>query len=357
LGISFIYKGKTLTQKKTSKPSIYILHGDDSHEIERFTKMLVEKLGDVTTAEMNTTRLDGQHASQGDLHGAIMAMPFLAERRLVILQHPFPQSKAKTEQQRFLQLLDSVPETTALVLIIEDQLKNTKVKGQWISSWQVLNDKHWLMKWAQTTDQGLYIKDFSSPKQHALPNWILKEAKSQGGEFSLEAARTLVGHIGNDTRIARQEIEKLLTYVNFERPVEAEDVDLLTTSTGQVDVFELVDALATHKTSQALRCLHSLLDEQDPFSIFGMVIRQFRLLLLAREVLSTGGGPNEILKEISEVRSSFVANKVANQAGGFALSQLDQIYHRLLEMDEAIKTSQLNIELALDIFIAEMAAS
>jgi len=44
--------------------------------------------------------------------------------------------------------------------------------------------------------------------------------------------------------------------------------------------------------------LHRLLENDDAFSFWGMVIRQFRLLLLAREVLDSHGGKEEVARDI-----------------------------------------------------------
>ena len=41
--------------------------------------------------------------------------------------------------------------------------------------------------------------------------------------------------------------------------------------------------------------MHRLLDDkEDAFGLYGMIIRQFRLLLLAKEYLATGGNPGGI---------------------------------------------------------------
>jgi DNA polymerase III delta subunit len=50
-----------------------------------------------------------------------------------------------------------------------------------------------------------------------------------------------------------------------------------------------------------------------------------------------------------------VADKLASQARRFNMDQLEAIYHRLLEMDEAMKSSQMPSDLVLDTFIAELA--
>jgi DNA polymerase III delta subunit len=43
------------------------------------------------------------------------------------------------------------------------------------------------------------------------------------------------------------------------------------------------------------------------------------------------------------------------QAKGYSLSGLEEIYHRLLEMDRQMKTSQIDADVALQAFVAELA--
>jgi DNA polymerase-3 subunit delta len=100
-----------------------------------------------------------------------------------------------------------------------------------------------------------------------------------------------------------------------------------------------------------------LMDEEDAFGVWAMILRQFRLMLLAREVLDGRGGQNEMLKAIRAVgmnASPFVADKALKQARSFTMERLEAIYHRLLDIDEAAKTGRMPLDLALDILIAEL---
>ncbi len=184
-----------------------------------------------------------------------------------------------------------------------------------------------------------------------MAEWIREEARRQGGQFTPAAASALVEHVVNDTQLASLEAEKLLNFVDFKRPVEVEDVEELTAQGGQADVFKMVDALASGNAQLALHLLHRLLEEQEPLSLFGMVARQFRLLLQTRELLDEGGGQS-LSRELHV--PSFVADRLISQARRFTMPQLEAVYHRLLEMDEAMKTSQMPSDLVLDTFVAEM---
>jgi DNA polymerase-3 subunit delta len=188
-----------------------------------------------------------------------------------------------------------------------------------------------------------------------LGRWIQEQAKKAGGQFTQPAAELLAGLVGGDTRLADQEIHKLLDYVNYQRPVEPEDVESLTADAAQGDIFILVDALGNQDGRKAMGMLHRLLERQDAISIFGMIVRQFRMLLLGREVLDNGGRRDDVARQLRV--TPFVADKVVAQAQHFTLADLEAAYHRLLDLDLAMKTSQIPDDLALDTLVAAFTAS
>ena len=86
--------------------------------------------------------------------------------------------------------------------------------------------------------------------------------------------------------------------------------------------------------------------------IWGMIISQFRLLLLAREVVEGGGNVDEVIRKLKV--HEYVAKKVTPQSRRFSLSALEGIYHRLLLVDEAMKSGDMDEESALETLVAEL---
>jgi DNA polymerase III subunit delta len=315
---------------------ILFIYGNDEFALARRLKKVQQR---VDKDRMNTTQLEARTMRKEELNMAVNAMPFLAERRLVLLEKPSGEYKGKNQRNDFITFLESVPETTVLVLFEEMDEKKAA--------------KNWLVKWAQGAKEIARAEVFMLPKAWQTADWIAriqKEAKSQGGEIETQAAARLAEMTGSNTRQAAQEITKLLTYANFSRPIMLADVELLSINTAQGDIFELVDALGSGRGKDAQAMLHQLLDEQDAFSIFGMVVRQFRLLLLTREVLDNRGNVQAELKQ-----HPFVAKKLTAQARHFSISTLEAIYKRLLVMDEEAKTGKTTLDLSLDMFVIELA--
>ena len=335
------------------KPIVYLLRGDDREEIESKLRDFYQRLGTPDMAEMNTTRLEGKAASLNNLRSAALAMPFLTERRLVIVEDALALYKGPGKQKNrkdLLALLDSLPQTTALVLVIPDSRRYRRGGYEW----ETLKDSHWIMKWVAAASPRALVLDCALPSQSEMVNWVRGKAVELGGNFSPGAAAILAEYVGNNTQRASREVEKLLTYVAFQRPVDDDDVRRLTSQDQEGDIFGMVDALGSRDGKEALRLLHILLEEGEVLQIFGMVTRQFRLLIQAREILDSGGSEDGIRSQLS--LHPWVAQKVTIQARQFSMSALDNIYQHLLKIDVDGKSGGMPVDLALDVLIARLAS-
>ena len=318
-------------------PVVYLLHGEDELAINKVVAELVNRLGDPANAEMNTAHFEGSIAFD-ELQAAASAAPFLAERRLVILQAAAKAFNAADQRQRLIGLLDEAPQSTALVLI-EGTLK----------------DSHWLMKWAQAAGERAFVKHFALPQGGQMAPWVQKQVEAQGGEIEAAAAALLAELVGSDTLAATHEIEKLLAYVNYARPITRADVGVLAVQVAEGgDFFALIDALSAGAGKQAMDALHKLLAERDLISLFFGIVAHYRALLQASGIVEAGGGESEIAKGLG--MHPFRAKKLAAQARRLSRPSLDAIYQRLMEYDLQIKTGQLDAELALDTFVAALSA-
>ncbi len=334
-----------------SKPTVYILRGDDRQAVEDQLAKFHRELGPPDMADMNTSRLEGSHTSLNDLQEAALAMPFLTSRRLVIVEDALKLLKNRGQQQRkaFLELLASLPQSTALALVIPDSLKYSRRQ----TYWNTLDGRHWLIQWVEESGEKAYVINCPLPDEGEMPNWVRTKAKELNGSFTTPAAIVLAEYVGNNTQRAMQEIQKLLTFVNLERPVDDDDVRRLTAQEQQGDIFKLVDAIGNRNGQQALEMLHILLDESEPLHLYGMIIRQFRLLLQTREIIEMGGQPQEVAKRLKQ--HPYVAGKITQQARHFDLPGLERIYFKLLKIDLDMKTGGMPGDVALDILIAELA--
>jgi DNA polymerase-3 subunit delta len=197
------------------------------------------------------------------------------------------------------------------------------------------------------------ILSFDLPDKNNRPRWIVERAERYGAEIELRAAHQLAERVGDDLTRADSELAKLATYANG-RAITESDVDLLTPYTPEANIFNMVDALGQRRGGEALRLLRQLLDGGDePLRVFGMIIRQYRLLLQMKEQLDRGQTARTAAK-VMDVHP-YVAQKLAPQTNFYSLDLLERIYHFLLETDLEIKTGQMDPELALEALVTRLA--
>jgi DNA polymerase III subunit delta len=335
-----------------SKINFHLLRGDDLYSVALAVKNITASIGADFDESMNASRLDGKSASFEELQNAFTTLPFFGSSRLVVVESALARID-KNNTEKFLKLLDATPESTHVVLQVEDHRKWRKdAGGSWIQIWETLSPSHWLVKWIEAHEHAEII-DLALPDEKNMDGWVNAEAKRQGGSFEAEAARELARHTGNDTGVASQEIAKLLMYVDFKRSVTVTDVIECVSVEGSADVFVMLDQLVEGKIQQAQSLMRRLLETTPPEAIFGAVVHRFRQLIQVREALDA----REDLKLLVDKKVIF-NNQVgaySSAARRFTLKQLIGIHNRLLEMDVAAKTSAVDLESNLELFVVELA--
>lgn len=338
-----------------SERHIHIYLGTNDQDMRKQIARFMQAFSDPTSASMNISRLDAPTVSERELLNTAGSMPFLASQRLILLENigkRFKSGDSETEKKgsrhagekkKFLEFLASVPPFTRLVITDADEPSEKEAP------------RHWLIKWAAENAQIAEWQVFRQPSKAEMPRWIINETKQQGGGIDPNAARELAEMVGTDTRQAANEITKLLTYVNFAHNIALEDVAEVSIVSASVNIFDLVDAIGKKETRTAQLLLHRMLDDKDAFEIFGMIIRQFRLLLMARDLLDDSMSAQEAAAFMGV--HPFAAEKALTQARAFSLATLKDIYHRLLAIDEASKTGGMPLEASLDILIMELLLS
>lgn len=316
-------------------PTFYVLHGEDEYSRKAMLRKMREDMHD--PSGLNISEVDGGQVGAREVINMASAMPFLAEKRLVIVDGLLGLlakrgNSGKAEFEVLVQHLPHLPPSARLVF----------------HEHSTLPDKNPILRLIGEEPSG-YVKAFNAPSN--LSKWITQQAEqAYGVSIDPAAVRALAVVVEKDMRAADNELAKLAAYVDGERPISEADVALLTTYVAEPDIFAMVDAIGQQDGKTAMRICMELLANQQALALFGMINRQFRLLILAREYLDQNGSAGGMGKSIGV--HDFVAKKLSQQAGAFRLPTLEGIYRKLVEYDYNIKMGKIADDVALQLFIA-----
>jgi DNA polymerase-3 subunit delta len=270
-------------------------------------------------------RVDGEEVEINRISEALTSLPFLASKKLVLLRRP---SASKQFLDAHEQLLGNVPETTD-VIIVEPKLDKR------LSYYKFLQKK---------TD----FREFKELDVNGLAQWLMQQAKEQGGSISSGDAHHLVERVGLNQQLLASELEKLLLY---SPKITRETVDLLTEATPQSTIFQLLEAAFAGNAKRTMQ----LYTEQralkvEPQQIISMLAWQLHVLALVK----TAGERNS--QEIaSEARlSAYVVQKSQAIARSLSFTELKELVKDLLTIDTRLKRESLDADEMLKNYLLRM---
>ena len=333
---------------------IYLIHGNEEFLRAEALRKLIANLDSPETADLNTTQLDGRTVTLRDLTMSADTVPFLAPRRLVIVEFLLGRLVAKGKKKgsdadkAFLSgltsYLEGVPETTDLVFVEQDAVK----RGH-----PVFKALQPLLKSKQAAVIECDLPRRRRELEDRLVGWIEKRVRDKGGSITRDTVHTLIQTVGGNLRLLDQELEKLVTFTEGKRDIRPDDVQLLVTEAAETNIFEMVDAVGQGNGRKAITLLHQLLNQgAHPLYLLSMIVRQYRILLQVKDLIGRGGRRQDIASELK--LRDFVVEKMVRQARRYSLPQLEDVYERLLATDVAIKTGQMEAVLAIDLLVAEL---
>ncbi len=347
---------------ESPKPTVLLLYGDDRLAIEEQLTDLITRLGDPSTAAASLQRFTASRLDLDALRRHLYAIPFLAPRRMALLElAPFPGKKNELPDS-FLAVLDSIPPSSILVATeaVEydeaEKLLRRSRQGRSADALHRLHASHSpVFAWIEGHPQQGLARELRSPRGKEFERWLHKRAAHFEGKIEPEAAAVLREFTGDDTLLADQELRKLLDFVDRARPIAQPDVVALTPARAESDVFAMVELLGVGNGHQAMAQLRRMLEAEDPRYLFSMIVRQFRLLLLARESLDAGRAPDLVLTAPPHRLPRFVAERVARQALRFTGNDLSEIYFELADLDLASKTGRADLAVGLEVLVGSLA--
>ncbi len=335
---------------------LYVFYGPDQFRARDELQKVRRELDKDGNLAHNTVRIEGTDVrglTPSGLRAACHTASFFAEDRLVIVEGLLAklsgarrrststrrsrsgEEGAASELDQYLDVLNSLPETTTVVLLDEAAPK----------------------AFLDGIAGNARVKQFEVFKGDQLRGWAAERVRAQGGTFAAGALDRLVSLIdGKHAGELASEIDKLITYTNG-RTVEMRDVDDMVSGAIAYETWDLTDAVIDGRTDRALGVVNKMMAEKDypPIRLSTTLIWQYRRLMLVQGMLKEGLGAPQIGSNLGLAPGSFPLRKAIEQASRYPADRLEQAYRWLLENDVAVKTGVMDADASLEMLVVSLA--
>lgn len=278
-------------------------------------------------SDMAVERFDGEETSAGRMRESIQSLPFLSARKLVILREP---SKQKVFAEHIAEALAETADTTDLI-IYEPKL-----------------DKR--LAYYKTLKKQTDFREFVELDGNGLAKWAVAYATQQGGSLSPTDARLLLDRIGPSQQLLRSELDKLLAY---DPAITKQSIESLTEPMPQSTMFELLDAAFAGKTQRAFQLYHEQRALRvEPQAIIAMLAWQVQVVAL---VSAAGNAPADQIAKQAKL-NPFVVRKTQGIARRLNHQQVKRLVADLLQLDVRLKTTAIDADEAVQLYLLQLAA-
>lgn len=293
---------------------IVTLAGNNSFALKSRLNQLVNEFKK-TYGDLSIERFEGAETELAQMLDSIQNLPFLAERKLVILRDL---SANKSAAEAIEQIIESSGGSADLILVETTPDKRTV--------------------FYKTLQKKTKLESFEEVDPRVLGKWLVEEAHKLGGELSQADANYLIDRTGGSQQALSQELAKLTMY---SAKITRQTIDLLTEPTPQTKVFDLLDAAFAGQKARTLKLYEDQRAQSvEPQIILAMIAWQLRAIV-AIKLAASRPVPSQL------GLSPFVASKASGLAQKIPLDSLKELVTQALEIDYKSKSSSLDLDEAL----------
>lgn len=327
---------------------IIFLYGQDTFRSRQKLKELKEKFTrEIDKSNLNLEILDGAKLELSDFERAIKTMPFLAKKRMVVVEDFMTKNRSPKAAKEIVEIIETKTPSDLILIFWESQ---------------DFGDKKFSKGKAPKTGGPLFAKlsaeqyayQFELLDQPGVLSWAAKQFKERQAKISNSALRLLAEMIGNDLWRFNSEIEKLINYKK-DQEINDKDVLELVQSKLEEDIFKLTDALGQKQKALALKLIGDQLKSgTSPVELLSKIAWQFKNLLLVKDFMENNGAgydPTRLGYQLG--LHPFVVKKTAVQVRNYSLEDLKKIYAQLAQIDYRLKSSSLSPEVMFDLLVAK----
>ena len=307
----------------------YLLYGEERYLIRQYRDKLINAI--VSSDDtMNFSSFEGADVNQKEIIDLAETLPFFAEKRLILIEDT---GMFKKGGEDLAEYLPTAPDTTFFVFVEEEIDKRSKLYK------------------AIAKSEGNAV-EFSTQSDDTLARWVGGRIKKEGKGMTQAAYNLFIAKTGTDMENIDKELEKLLCYCMDKDTIEEADVEAVTTEQIQNKVFDMVDAISNHNQRKALDLYYDLLALKEPaMRIMFLITRQFQMLMIVKSMSGRGFGNKDIASKAG--CPEWAVRKYQAQGRGYSLEQLKKAVSDGVSYEEAVKTGQMNDQLAVEMFIVQ----
>jgi DNA polymerase-3 subunit delta len=263
----------------------YVLAGDEAFLYERCRKAALNALVGPGFRDYSVSDIDLAETSVFEALDLARTPSLMAPMQVIFIRNCKTLYTRGAKKDEFAAIADyfKSPNPQALVLWVADHIHIPADARK-----MDMQDKDKYERLRETLGEWCGMVELARVDEADAVKWLISEARREGTELDLDAAREMADALGAEMLMLASELEKLVLYTAERQHITLGDVETMVLAAKQRSLYELTDAISLKDKGRALQLLQGLLNASDAgedaaIGHLYMLARTFRQMLVISE--------------------------------------------------------------------------
>lgn len=303
----------------------YVIFGEETYLKQFYVNKMIKKTVGGNEA-FNFTRFSG-NADMQEVYDAVVQMPFMAEKRCVVLCDFDVEAARADVLERLNRVIEEQCPTTVFIIWFDTIAVDVKKAKKLIKL---------VEKCEKCGGVGVQLDRRTDAD---LVKTLTNAALKRDCRLDSATARYMLDVCGRDLQTLQNEIEKLCAFApgaTFDRAT----IDRVCVRTIDSSIYDLTGAIADSNGDKAMRLLSDLLFQKvEPVSILSVMSGHYVDIYRAKAAELHGVRASSIAADFGYGNRAFVLDKASRSARKLSHDQISRCLAILLDADEALKST------------------
>ncbi|MEQ6099985.1 DNA polymerase III subunit delta [Staphylococcus saccharolyticus] len=321
--------------------NIITIYGEVPELVEKKSSEIVNDYLGQDKDDFNYVKFNMYETELTPIIEEILTLPFFSDKKAIVVKNAYVFTGEKVSKDpnhnpdQFIEFIEKYDGDNLIVFeVYHNKLDERK-------------------KLTKTLKKNSQFKKIEQMSEEEIKKWIQQKLHENFKDIKRDAIDLFVELTGINFNIVLQELDKLILFIGDRSIINKADVNLIINRSLEQNVFLLTEYIQKGEKEQAIKLVNDLITmKEEPIKLLALITSNYRLYYQSKILSQKGYSGQQIAKTVNA--HPYRVKLALNQARHYELDSLLNIINSCAETDYKLKSSYMDKQLILDLFILEL---
>lgn len=317
------------------------IYGEVPELVEKKSNEIVESYLNEKKDDFNYVKYNLYDTSFNQIIEEALTMPFISEKKAIVVKNAFiftGEKVSKDIQLNNEQVNEFLEKYDGENFIIFEVYQNK------------LDERKKITKTLKKTSKLAKVEQMS---EQEIKKWIKNKLHENFKDIKQDALDLFIELTGINFNIVSQELEKIILFLGERTTINKKDVEEIINRSLEQNVFLLTEYIQKGEKYKAIQLIKDLIVmKEEPIKLLALITSNYRLYYQCKILSRKGYSGQQIAKTINV--HPYRVKLALNQVKHYQLTHLLNIIDQCAETDYKLKSSYMDKQLILELFILSL---